>query len=385
MSKKKKRNLCHCGSNKRYRNCCKNKTEEKSKNSIPREVIEYFMKARSEQEMMKKAGIHIHYVRPIMFQGKKVFALGNRVYADIPPTETFHTFLIQILKVTIGLDWLREQAKLPNSERHYISLCLEKLNEWIEKNKKTATPDRNGVWGAIPDGYSKSLLSLAFDVCSLVHTHKLPQSLIARLKTKNHYQGARYEITIASIFARLNCDIEWTDENSKSKHCEFIATHRSTGSVLAVEVKSKKRSGVLHELGILQPFEKLYSAKMVRRSLNNALKQNPKDVPFAVFIDVNTPPTPNTPYMDKQWIKDVSSIIDRKLETYTPEEYPLNAVFFTNYSYHYQTENEAERGEIYSRIIEHPKFPPPNPDFFNYLESALVHYGYVPNIDVENI
>jgi len=372
---------CPCGSGKKYKKCCVNKKTD----SIPVEVIKHFQKIRAKQEYLKQAGIHINYVKPIMFKGKKVFALGNKVYANCPPNTTFHTFLIQILKETISLDWFREQAKLPSEEYHFISICLGKLGEWIEKNEKTAKRVSSEVWGAKPDGYSKSLLSLAFDVCSLIHKQKLPPSLLERLKSHDQYQGARYEIAIAAIFARLDCDIQFTDENSKSKHCEFIATHRATGSSLAVEVKSKHRSGVLHQVGFLSPLEKLLSARMVRRLFNDALEQNPRDVPFAVFVDVNSPITPDIPINDKPWVKDVKKLVNKKLSGVVPQEYPLNAAFFTNFSYHYQTEREAEQGEVASIIIPHPKFPPPNPEFFGYLQGALNHYGFVPAIDIDQL
>jgi hypothetical protein len=385
MENKSKRKVgrndpCPCGSGKKYKKCCMKKTDP-----VPVEVIKHFQKIRAEQEYLKQAGIHINYVKPIMFKGKKVFALGNKVYANCPSNTTFHTFLIQILKETIGLDWFREQAKLPNEKRHFISICLEKLGEWIEKNKRTAKRVNSEVWGAKPDGYSKSLLLLAFDVCSLIHKHKLPLSLLERLKSHDQYQGARYEIAIAAIFARLDCDIQFTDENSKSKHCEFIATHRATGSSLAVEAKSKHRSGVLHQIGFLSPLEKLLSARLIRRLFNDALEQNPKDVPFAVFIDVNSPITPSILIDDKPWVKDVKKLVNKKLSGVAPQEYPLNAAFFTNFSYHYQTENEAEQGEVTGIVIPHPKFPPPNPEFFGYLQGALNHYGFVPAIDIDQL
>jgi len=370
---------CPCGSGKKYKRCCL----DKDLRPIPHEVIRYFQKVRAEQEFLKQAGIHINYVGPIMFKGKKVFALGNRVYANFPSNTTFHEFLIQILKETIGLDWFREQARLPRKERHFISICLEKLGEWITRNEKTAKRVKGEIWGAKPDGYSKSILSLAFDVCSLIHKQILPPQLLERLKSRNQYQGARYEIAIAAIFARLDCDIEWTDENSKSKHCEFIATHRPTGVSLAVEAKSKHRSGVLHQLGFLAPVEKLLSARNIKRLLNDAIEQNPKDVPFVIFIDVNAPITPNIPINEKPWVKDVKRLVKKKLESISPEECPLNAIFFTNFAYHYQTENEAEHGEAIGIIVPHPKFPPPNPEFFGYLQGALNHYGFVPPIDLE--
>jgi len=239
--------------------------------------------------------------------------------------------------------------------------------------------------GTKPDGYSKNLLSLAFDVCSLIHKRKLPPSLLERLKSHDQYQGARYEIAIAAIFARLDCDVQFTDENSKSKHCEFIVTHRATQSSLAVEAKSKHRPSVLHQIGFLSSLEKLLSARMTRRLFNDALKQNPKDAPFVVFIDVNSPITPNIPMNDKPWVKDVKKLVNQKLGGVSSQEYPLNTAFFTNFSYHYQTENKAEQGEMTGIVIPHPKFPPPNPEFFGYLQSALNHYGFVPAIDIDQL
>lgn len=318
---------CRCGSGKKYKKCCMSRNQE----PVPKEVMEYFQKVIGRQNFMKNAGIHINYVKPVLFQGKKVFALGNKVYTNINPNETFHTFLINILKAELGQEWLSAQSALPVKERHFIAICLEKLGEWIIKNQTTADRVNENVWGAKPDGYSKTLLLLAFDVCSLIHTQKLPKSLLDRLKTKDHYQGARYEIAIASIFARLNCDIQFTDEKSKSKRCEFIALHRETKTSLAVEVKSKKRKGVLHEIGLLPALEILLSARVIRRMFTDALEQNPKDTPFATFIDVNCPLTPNIPLEDKQWVKDAKNLVAKKLKNLPPEEYPLNFAFLQTF------------------------------------------------------
>lgn len=373
---------CPCGSGEKYKKRCLTKDSL----PIPQEVIDYFTKVRAKQEFYKRAGIHINYVNPVDFKGKRVWALGSTVYPNFPKNTTFHEFLIEILKNTLGYNWLREQAVLSADERHFISICLEKLGEWIERNEKTAQriEGGGGAWGATPDGYSKTLLLLAFDVCSLIHTHKLPDQLLRRLKSRDHYQGARYEVAIAAIFARLDCDIQFTDENSKNKHCEFIATHRETGASLAVEAKSKHRFGVLHQFGFLPPLQKLLSGRTIRRLLNDALEQNPKDIPFAVFFDVNSPPTPQIPFNDKPWVKDAKSLVAKKLKELPPEEYPLSAAFFTNFSYHYQTESEAQPGEVLSLIVPHPKFPPPNERFFSYLQGALSHYGFVPAIGIDD-
>ncbi len=75
------------------------------------------------------------------------------------------------------------------------------------------------------------------------------------------------------------------------------------------------------------------------------------------------------------------------METYgapTPENPDLyNAVFFTNYSYHYETEKEADRGDEPLFIISQvPKVPLPNFGLLNILINALNHYGNIPNLDL---
>ncbi len=370
---------CHCGSGKKYKKC----HLDKENTGVPIEVMRYFQRKNAEHEMLRKAGIHIPLVPPILFKEMSARAFGRKVYSNRPVEETFHMFLIAILQEEIGISWWIEQQSLPPADRHFIAICFEKFQEWIQKNNNTAKRlGKTNIWAAKPDGYSKSLLLLAFDVVSLSHMQKLPDSLLERLKSRNEYQGARYEIAIAAIFARLGCEITFTDEKSIGKRCEFIAKH-SNGFILAVEVKSRHREGVLHETGNQPEQDKLLSASAVWRLFKDALEQNPKDVPFAVFIDINSPLTPNIPFNEKPWVKEVKELVEDKLKNYPPEEYPLNAAFFTNFSYHYQTEKEAQQGEMIGVVVPHPKFPSPDPEFFGFLEGALNHYGFVPPVEFE--
>ena len=371
---------CHCGSGKKFKKCCMNKEN----NGVPIEVIKYFQRKNAEHEMLRNAGIHIPLVPPIVFKGGSVRAFGNKVYANRPVDETFHMFLISLLQNEIGKDWWSMQQSLPQSAKHFITICFEKFQEWMQRNANTAKRlGKTNIWVAKPDGYSKSLLLLAFDVVSLSHMQKIPDSLLRRLISHNEYQGARYEIAIAAIFARLGCEITFTDEKSSNKRCEFIAKHTASGFTLAVEAKSRRRKGVLNESGIQPRQEKLLTEHATWRLFKDALEQNPKDVPFAVFIDINAPLTPDIPLGDKSWVKDAKEVVKNKLKDCPPSEYPLSAAFFTNFSYHYQTEKEAQEGEMMGVVVPHPKFPSPDPKFFGYLEGALRHYGFVPPVELE--
>jgi len=379
---------CPCGSGRKYKKCCLDKDSKPKSFNIykvrPDSLPKPLQVHGKEQEILVNMGIHINYVKPVIFQGKKVWAIGNRIYHSRPPNQTFHEFIIEVLQLTLGREWWDNQRNLAPEERHFIMKCFLKFYEWQRRSSSLADNKiSDHLWGARPDGWSKSLIALAFDVCSLQHKLSLPEHLLNRLRNRNEYQGARYEIGIAAIFARLGCDIEFLEEEKKLKikHYEFIATHRETNVSVAVEAKSRHRPGILHTEGVVEE-EQLLKGD-VHRLLNRALKQNPNDRPFMIFIDINSPLTPGVRPEEKQWFKDIKKFMDSYDSPSMENPDPYNAIFFTNYSYHYQTEREADPGEYLCIIPRHSKFPLPSPDFLSMLTRALNHYGSVPDLDTE--
>jgi hypothetical protein len=111
------------------------------------------------------------------------------------------------------------------------------------------------------------------------------------------FQGARYEILVASLFARCGFQIGFIGDPSK-RNAEFIASKGT--EKIAVEAKSRHRAGVLHERG---EFADQAPAE-IKRLYESALGQNPNTVPFVIFIDVNLPLTPEVRVEDKEWIKE---------------------------------------------------------------------------------
>ncbi len=376
--------LCVCGSEKKFKYCCRYKYAATNFRvpQVPVEVVQYFAKKNQELETMKAMGIHINYVRPIVHQGGKMWVLGDCVYKG-QIGETFHEFIIGVLGSTLGNEWLQAQFALPESERHYIATSFIKFEEWKAKNISVTEIVINGRAHATSDGWTKTLLALAFDIASLQHTLQLPNSLLERLKGKDSYQGARYEIAIAAIFARLGCKIEFLDDAFPAhlKHCEFIATHNETGVKVAVEAKSRHREGVLNTAGE-QDAEKIVKGD-VRKLVKNAMKQNPNDVPFMVFVDVNVPIDGAETSFDKKWVQDVMSFMTKQICS-QEDPSPHNGVFFTNYSFHYQNEDDAVNGENLSVVPQFSRFPLPNPEFSSMLSAALRYYGNIPNLDVDD-
>lgn len=370
---------CHCGSEKKYKKCCYD--NDRKNRIIPREAIEALLEKQKrldkQKKLLEEKGIYINYVNPILFKDKKVWALGNKAYHSRPENETFHEFIIDILRITLGKEWWDAQTASP--QKHFLYECYLNYNKWRQKNAINSNRVNEKMWGGKADGSTKSLLSLAFDVCSLMHRSDLPDSLLNRLRSFDGYQGARYEIEIAAIVARLDCEIDLLDERETSKkHCEFVAKHRNTGIEFAVEAKSRHRKGVIHQAGKESELKLLKGD--VGKLINEALKQNPGDKPFIIFIDVNTPFQQKENFFDKQWVKDVQKFIN-KFDTptlETPDDY--NAIIFTNHSYHYQLESDVLPGEHLFSIPQYAKQQLPF-NFLMMLQNALNNNGFVPNID----
>ena len=67
--------------------------------------------------------------------------------------------------------------------------------------------------------------ALAYDLYTLDHQALLQTKLVKRLKVKEQFQGARYEIYVSAAFVRAGFEMNLEDENdSTTTHCEFTAT-----------------------------------------------------------------------------------------------------------------------------------------------------------------
>lgn len=382
MSQKIGRNdPCPCGSAKKYKRCC---IDKKANFPTQEELMHMFheieLKKLIQKEKLKSLGILINCINPLIHLGHKVWIIGRRLYYNRPRNETFHEFIVFVLQVTLGKEWFDAEAQKPKIEQHHIFRCFVEHGEWSRRNGNIPENQVNEtIWGAKPDGWSIELLSLAFDVASLQHTEKLPNQLINSLKDFNEYQGARYEIMVAAVFARLGFDIVFFDAKKRgAKHCEFIATHRESGFKIAVEAKSRHRAGVLHQEGIKND-QKILKGD-IGTLFNQAMqKDEVGKMPFAVFVDVNTPNIEDKELFEKKWSKGIEKFL-RLTGVPTPTNPDLFSVaHFTNFSYHYQQDGLARSGEHFAVRPLFPKYPVPQP-FLDMIQLALNNYGRIPLI-----
>ena len=117
---------------KKYKKCCMNKETS----PIPAEVIEHFQKVRAEQEYLKQAGIHINYVKPIMFKGKRYLHLAIKfmqIVLQIRPST--HSSSKSLKKRLALIGFVSKQNFLSKTAILFLSV-LKNLVNGLEKMRK---------------------------------------------------------------------------------------------------------------------------------------------------------------------------------------------------------------------------------------------------------
>lgn len=377
---------CPCDSGRKYKKCCWLKGIEIR--SLPKEAY------KDEEEKIERrkkltiaiTGIEVGYYLPhiqTIHQGKRFRSVYSRIFYR-KPEETFHEFIIFVFKMTMGQDWADAEEAKPDGERHFIAECYLKYLDCLRENKDDEEFKRTGRYSAIPDGYTQWLLCLAFDLYCLQHTKQLPQNLLDRLKSDgDQFQGARYEIAIASVFARAGFKIEFFDEKDpsvvKNKHCEFIATDPDSGVKIAVEAKSKHRPGILHDQRDIADEDKKYLKGDIHRLLRDAMEKEVGNLPYMVFVDLNARHTPDLDVEDKPWLKDIYRVVGQNTDGVNAGK--ANLIGVTNFSYHYQGDDKASGSETLYSIAMKPDFPLPE-ELMNKIMHVFNKYASVPDLDM---
>ncbi|KAK9329546.1 hypothetical protein V1520DRAFT_379142 [Lipomyces starkeyi] len=153
----------------------------------------------------------------------------------------------------LGNTMLRGTAPIivPSARTKILSSMVYKISDFKTLGKESfeqqlllPIKNQNAIvrWRHTLTGPAKVYQCLGYDLYWLQLVHRLPESLIERLKELRAFQGARYEVLIAAVFARAGFEIEWIDDtNAAGKHPEFIATHKNTNKKVGVKTKSRRR------------------------------------------------------------------------------------------------------------------------------------------------
>lgn len=335
---------CACGSGRKFKKCCLDRRETVI--SIPsgqREIPELPPGLTLEEltpltpehrEMIRdftERSQRAHFGPPDLirtpFKGWIMRAFGGTITWR-KPTETFHEFCVWVVKKTFGREWYAAQLALPADERHAVARWYE---DYVELTKRNTPADHKSgeLVDTIPSGATQELILFGRDLLYLTQLGKLPDSLLKRLCHRTEFQGAWYEVRVASALVHGGFDIEWLDKKSES-HCELTARHSFDGEKFAVEAKSKRRPGLLNEAGESSEDLKVKA----HRNFRDALGKDTQGLPLLVFVDVNMPLDESFEDAAGRWAQHMADYIG-PLGTSPSEPAKFAYAVCTNFSYHH--------------------------------------------------
>ena len=329
---------------------------------------------------MPEAEPYMHFVDSVVHGGQRVRVLENGVLIR-PIEEPFHQFLAGMARWALGSDWWDEQSELPEDDRHIVFswatdwadfTAAHTDNEHADAGRPTFSADAPGtLWALVTFGY---------DLYCLLQTDHLPVELIKRLRNRDQFQGARYEVAVAAIMKRAGFDLEFIDDaTATEKHSEFIATDRHGSTRLAVEAKSRHRPGVLHTEGEFQ-----YDGdwKGLARLVRDALAKVSGDLPLIVFVDVNLPHAKGSKPEDKPWLNDLSRAMEAvgKPTQADPDGFAL--LFATSFSDHFAgLEELAPPGEWVVVVPSFSAVPLRDAEVRDRIIEVVGRYGEIPDLE----
>lgn len=265
MAKTGRNEKCPCGSGKKFKYC---HGSIGAADSLPAKIQSLATRAlAAEVQRQRQQGLGRPIISAQTQTGHRLVAVKNRLlYSN--KWKTFHDFLNDYIRTALGPEWGTAELAKPTEQRHAIlnwyQMVCQHQRTFITEPGKVASADMTGAVAAY--------LFLAYDLYALDHNAELQKKLLARLRNRDNFEGARYEVFVAATLIRAGFEIDFENEDDRTTtHCEFTATFAKTGKRFSVE--AKHRAGARLRMGHL---------------LNGALQKR-ANYPRIVFIDINMP------------------------------------------------------------------------------------------------
>ncbi|HZZ93019.1 MAG TPA: SEC-C domain-containing protein [Usitatibacter sp.] len=270
---------CFCGSGRKFKRCHGSPQYElptllakQATDKMLEEARRQLEKRKlKEAQRQKQQGLG----RPIIsveFQGYRFVAVANKMYYG--KWKTFADFLSHYIKDVLGGDWGNSEIAKPLNERHPVMQWYDKICHLQAAHAK----EKGALFTTPMTGAASAYNRLAYNLYLIAHNGKDIQTrLIARLRDKKSFQGAFFETQVAAWLIKAGFELEFEDESDRtSTHCEFTATHITTGEKFSVEAKSRELQST-----------SVSREKLVRK-LHQALEKK-ANYKRLVFLNLNKP------------------------------------------------------------------------------------------------
>lgn len=390
---------CPCGKKRKYRKCCMKKEHAAPPPTPPRPeaprpapvfgeppieirgaILQDIHRMNVEQQRHIALYGKVNPVIAIQYHDYQFVAAGNKVFYA-KEWKSFADFLIGYVPAIFDKDWWAAEIGKPSDERNQVRTWWEAMRQHV----KTQQRGPDGTYRMTHNGFAGAYLTFAYDLYVVGSNGRLDDTLIARLKNRDQFQGARHELFAEATCLRAGFAIERENEKDKTrKHAEFVATHLESGLRFSVEAKSKHRAGVLGMPGDPQPHDKI--SLNFGQLINSALAKNPPH-PLVVFIDTNLPSRAAHRLYDPR-IEDgreipsrlLLGLLDRVAKEHGDSD-PYAILIFSNHPQHYalaDNPNELDPQKNLLAVSARRPVPAWQPALLALYRAANL-YGNIPN------
>ncbi len=286
MSKLRRNEPCHCGSGEKYKHCHGAYSSSPHGRRTKVDLSNIFTQLRRHESREEMRRIQQGLGRPIISivqHQHRMVAVGNTSHWS-KNWEAFPDFLSDYIKTTLGPDWGNSEIHKPFEARHPILQWYD-----VSARYQKAMHDKNGNTAGTPiTGATACYLGLAYCLYLIAHNVELQARLVKRLKDPVQFQGAYYELVVASILIRAGFMLELEDEtDGLTKHCEYSARSNRTGKKYWIEAKMRSVSGVLGKT-FVDGTSRANPLSHLSYHLTEALKKPAHDERL-IFVDLNAP------------------------------------------------------------------------------------------------
>lgn len=302
----------------------------------------------------------------------KFIAVGNTIISS-DKWKTFPDFLYGYFWHILGSEWYKNESQKPYEDQNEMLKWYNKANEFSSKQ----IPNDDGIIFVNPNGMMAAYTLLAYDLYTVLRSNLKIDSLVERLKNKNLFQGARYELFCLAACIRGGFEIILENEKDPSKkHVEFVIYDKDNNVKLSVEAKSKHRSGVLGYPGDKIDDDKVRIGNITSLINNAILKDSSR--PLVIFIEFNLPPQYAEYYIGGKSTKKVMDIFNNVKKTSENKDI-FNLAILTNHPHHYGKDDAIDPEKMYSLVYSlNPVHPIKNKNVFDKLVYATLLYGNIP-------
>lgn len=285
MAKIGRNEPCPCKNGKKYKHCHGGINAPQNNSNIIPDGQKLLLMLERQKAKQKAAEKQQGLGKPIIsasLENSRFVAVGGNLFHS-RNCKTFHDFLMQYIKKTLGEDWGNEELAKPFEERHVILQWYKLMGDYMKNPiRKQGEVNWSPMIGVV-DAY----LNLAYNLYIIAHNKELQERLVRRLKRADQFPGAYNETFVFAYLMKAGFDVEFEDESGATpgKKTECIATHRISKKQYSVEAKSINRVGVLGTK--INGTNKRLKAS-IRDQLNSAFKK-PSIHPRIIFVEANIP------------------------------------------------------------------------------------------------